>query len=272
MIPIFPQIVYRSTGPTRQILKRVAYLNYLWLKWQLHGIPRYIDCQATVHGWNLSIPDSASFLFSYREMFVDAIYAFRSGNPNPRILDIGANIGLSILFFKTLYPGSHITAFEADPHIYAYLTRNVHGNGYSDVHLINKAVWDQATTLSFFSEGADGGQVVLQQQSDVIQVESVDIAAFLDRHSFDFLKIDIEGTEEVILPACQKQLANIPLIFVEYHSKTGHRQNLDRIIQVLVDAGFRIYINNVMLNTTPFIERGKNLNFDLQLNIFGWRE
>lgn len=38
----------------------------------------------------------------------------------PRIIDGGANIGLSVIYFKQLFPRSRTTAFEPDAKILAY--------------------------------------------------------------------------------------------------------------------------------------------------------
>ena len=47
----------------------------------------------------------------------------------PRILDCGANVGLASLFFRRLYPQARITAFEADPALFAILEANLDANG-----------------------------------------------------------------------------------------------------------------------------------------------
>jgi FkbM family methyltransferase len=242
------------------------------LETKLGKAPRFTDCRARVNNWNLSIPDSASFLSAFREIFVERIYNFNSESPAPKILDLGANIGLSVLYFKQLYPKAHITAFEADPKIFDYLKNNVHGNGYTDVVLINKAVWHENTTLKFRSEGADGGRAAFGDDENIIEVDAIDIKTFLEGHTFDFLKMDIEGSEEVVLPACKGYLNNFKYVFVEYHSKIGHKQRLDRILNILTETGFRIHMHCVLSSPMPFIEVNIASGYDLQLNIFGWKE
>src|SRR5688572_3562695 len=44
-------------------------------------------------------------LHTYKELFEDEIYRFTAAHSSPLIIDCGANIGLSILYFKQLYPG-----------------------------------------------------------------------------------------------------------------------------------------------------------------------
>jgi len=54
-------------------------------------------------------------LSSYKELLLDKLYKFKSDKVKPQILDIGANIGLSILFVKELYPESELVVFEVNP-------------------------------------------------------------------------------------------------------------------------------------------------------------
>lgn len=272
MMNLFRPIYFE---PAKHVYKFFAdgdYRSYWLLESKLRKIPRFTDCHADVHGWKLSIPDSASFLSAFNEIFLERIYAFKSETPSPRILDLGANIGLSVLFFKRLNPQAQIVAYEADPRIFEYLENNVHGNGYTDVRLINKAAWHENTALQFSSEGADGGRAALTGDGNLVDVEAVDIAEILKTDRFDFLKMDIEGAEDVVLPACRDYLGNVRYIFVEYHSRAGRKQCLDRIIGILSDAGFRIHLHSVMCSPSPFVKLKVHSGFDMQLNIFGWKE
>lgn len=261
--------------PIRHVYKMLVdgnYRHYSLLESRMKKIPRYSEKTLRCEGFSLTIPDSASFLSAYKEIFQERIYAFDFESCSPRVLDLGANIGLSVLFFKKMYPNARITAFEADPKIFAYLEKNVHGNGFTDVELINKAVWSENTTLEFSSEGADGGRAALTGDENLITVEAVDIDEFLRGKSFDFLKMDIEGAEEFVLPACRDHLAGIKFVFVEYHSKIGQKQCLDRIMTILAEAGYRIHVHTLAPTPSPFVEIKARGMFDLQLNIFAWRE
>jgi precorrin-6B methylase 2 len=88
----------------------------------------------------LKLVDSESFLTTYIELFENQIYKFNSSQKDLLILDCGANIGLSVIYFKRLYPNSKIIAFEADPNIFNVLQENVKSFNFKNVELINKAV------------------------------------------------------------------------------------------------------------------------------------
>ena len=53
-------------------------------------------------------------LHTYRELFCKEMYQFNSLSDEPVILDCGSNIGLSVLYFKTIYPKAKVWAFEPD--------------------------------------------------------------------------------------------------------------------------------------------------------------
>lgn len=259
--------------PLKHIYKMVTvpeYLTYSLLWSRLRHINRYNDCSAKLHNWHLTIPDNLSFLYSYKEIFVDKIYAFKWENKSPNILDLGSNIGLSILFFKSLYPDSKITGFEADSKIFKYLEKNINENSVSQVRLVNKAIWYENTSLNFASEGADAGKISNGESNS--RVEAIDILEVLSSQKFDFLKMDIEGAEEFVIPRCRGFLNDLKFIFIEYHSKLGEKQCLDEILLILKEAGFRIHIRDVNnSNLSPFLEIKTQSGFDLQLNIFGWK-
>ncbi len=96
---------------------------------RLRRIPRYTPCESALLGARLEIADLASFAFMYGEIFGQRIYQFASPNPVPYIIDGGANIGLSALYFKRLFPQSRVVAFEPDPAIYQLLQCNMSRQG-----------------------------------------------------------------------------------------------------------------------------------------------
>ncbi len=238
---------------------------------ELRSTPRYTERHVQVYGWHLTLPDTASFLSAFQEIFERQSYAFPTDKSAPCIVDLGANIGLSVLFFKRLYPRARIIAFEADPHIFRYLEQNVHGNGYTDVLLQNKAAWNSTTTLSFRPEGADAGRVVTEAGEGVIAVAAVDIADLLRAYPVDFLKIDIEGAEEHVLPAAREFLPAIPCVFVEYHSSPDKAQTLHQLLNLLHECGFRVQIHSARTCARPFMQSTTYAGFDMQLNIFAYR-
>lgn len=256
----------------RRLLSDKDYRTFLAFRMKLGGIPRFTECRLRLYDWDLVIPDAASFLSTFDEIFVEQIYKIRFSGESPYILDLGANIGLSVLYLKKLYPKAQVTAYEADPRIFSFLEQNIKGNGFSDVELVNKAVWHENAVLQFNPEGGDGGRVAWDGENSTVAVQAQDIRELLKGRTVDFLKMDIEGAENLVLPICRKYLSSVRKIFVEYHSRADEHQKLDEIVSVLADAGFRLHLQSAFCSPSPYVERRVHSGYDLQLNIFGWRE
>lgn len=241
-------------------------------KERVRKIPRYLPETFRTRDIRIKFIDSASFLYMYNEIFEKEIYRFKTRNKEPYIIDCGANIGLSVLYFKQLYPNAIIVAFEPDKNVFRILEENCFYHNLSNVEVINKAVWNTETDLDFFSEGGDAGRIALESdKTRIVQVKTIRLRKYLNKH-VDFLKIDIEGSEGKVLKDCREFLKNVDRIFVEYHSFSDQKQNLHELLEILYQAGFRYYIQQIgIFSPNPYIENFPYLNMDNQLNIFAYQ-
>lgn len=255
-----------------KLLLQSDYRRHYFLRQNLRNIPRYTPSSIKLFGADIQLVDSASFLFMYKEIFEQQIYRFKTQNQKPLIIDAGANIGLSILYFKQVYPNSHIVAFEPDIKVFNILKKNVDIYALSDVTLVNKAVWSSETILEFMVEGADAGRVThIELEKETYQVSTTRLREYLSK-PVDFLKLDIEGAETEVIKDCQDLLFNVNNLFVEYHSFVDEEQTLYIILNILHEAGFRLHIHPPLTSPQPFYYRYVNLGMDMQLNIFAFRE
>jgi len=238
----------------------------------LLNFPRYTLSDVSFLGHTIKIVDSASFASMKRELFDHEIYKFIADKKDPYIVDCGANIGLSIIYFKRLYPDAKIIAFEPDKNIFNVLRDNITIFGFSDVTLLDKGVWNKEGVLQFYAEGADGGRIATNDDtSNLIKIKTTRLREYL-QHPVDFLKIDIEGAETEVLGDCCDLLDHVKNIFVEYHSFNKKQQTLDRILKILTDAGFRYYIQSLgVVSRSPLWKRESSGGIDMQLNIFAYK-
>jgi FkbM family methyltransferase len=240
----------------------------------LENFPRYTQTNGVLKGKQITIPDAASFLFMYKEIFEQEIYKFNTTNVEPYIIDAGANIGLSSIYFKMLFPDAHIVAFEPDETIFEILQLNLESFGFNDVELHKKGLWDSDTKLSFKSEGADAGIIsdLHDLNSATSKVDVTSLNPFLTK-KVDLLKIDIEGAETIVLKNIENNLDVVERIFVEYHSFAGQKQSLNQVIDILSKANFRLYMSMPGNNSgSPFMGLTEYYNMDFQVNIFGFKE
>lgn len=232
--------------------------------------PRYAPTQTVFRGKPLVVVDACTFLAGQKEIFGREMYAFRADSPRPRILDCGANIGLSVIYFKTLYPAAQIVAFEPDPAIFQALAANIASFGFENVDLRAAAVWTATGVVAFKPEGGLSGRI-LPGVAGGISVPSVRLREWL-ADPVDFLKIDVEGAEMEIVSDCADRLHNVKRLFVEYHAECDQPQRLDEMLAIFRGAGFRYQIHEAFVARMPFMERPTLMGMDLQLNIYGFRE
>jgi FkbM family methyltransferase len=234
-------------------------------------MPRFKPGSACLFEKPFDIVDAASFVYMFEEIFEHQIYKFNADTDTPTIIDCGANVGLSILYFKRLFPESRIIAFEPDRIIFGVLENNVRRFNLSNVKLFNKAVWSSETLLKFVPDGADGGRVTHTESSqDYYEVPTVRLSKYLNA-KIDFLKLDIEGAESEVLVECRNRLERVKNLFVEYHSFADQPQKIHTIIEVLAGAGFLLHFHTPVKSLQPFYFRETKNSMDMQVNIFAYR-
>lgn len=90
-----------------------------------------------------------------------------------------------------------------------------------------------------------------------------------------FLKIDIEGAENVVLPDISTELWKVQNLFVEYHGDPNQNQKVSSILDIIQKAGFKYFITQAhpYPPAHPFIiSEYEKYTYDLQLNIFCYRK
>jgi FkbM family methyltransferase len=253
---------FRAGAPIRN---RFMFFRFLLRFW---GAPR-LRPRAGIrfNGLRLDIADEPSFLWQYKEIYVDELYRFPPETQTPLIYDCGANIGVSVCYFKTHYPGAAVKAFEPDAALFKLLKGNIEQNGLmKGVSLFNEAVWIHANGVLFSGDGADGGAVA----PEGFPVKSVRLRDRLaGEERVDFLKIDIEGAEVDVLLDCEDVLRNVRRLFIEFHGDKQQPQRLSILLALLERTGFRYAIQSAHPKRSPFVTPAAPGPFDLQLNIFG---
>jgi FkbM family methyltransferase len=203
--------------------------------------PRFVGGSIRMVGYELRYPDLLNFCAQWEDIFVLRHLVFQAGHAAPRILDCGANIGLASLFFKSLYPQAHITAFEADPGVHELLMANLRANGAGDVVATHAAVWISSGTLTFHCDGTDSGMIgALPGSIDGIPtvVPSIRLRDLLESDNWDLLKIDIEGAEDTVLADCEPVLHRVSTLLLDLHEFDPARRQAPAVLQLLARNGF----------------------------------
>ena len=257
---------------TARLLRSVQGRRLLGLALRYGNRARHQPVEVHFGPYQFQVPDALSFIWQFREIFVDEFYRFYTTRPTPVIFDCGTNIGTSVAYFRQTYPNARIIAFEADETICQTLQENLRKNQISGVEVVKKAVWTDDKGIWFGSDQADSASIF--SPTDRRLVSSVRLRDYLLREThIDMLKMDIEGAETGVLTDCRDALAHVQNLFVEFHAYSGHPQTLAQVVQVLEESGFRYYINTSQHRQAPLVNHRykDNDRMDLQLNIFAYR-
>lgn len=233
-----------------------------------------IDLTVNFNNKPISFSNPYWFLHSLEEIFVDEVYKFTSENLPRKIIDCGANVGLSIIYLKRIFPNSNIIAIEADKKIYNQLSTNIKNFGFKDITLINATAWIDNSGCTFAVDGGLGGHIQNENSlEETIHVKSVRLLELITSQIF-FLKMDIEGAEYEVIKDIKDKLYLIENLFIEFHVKHDEENHLDEILRWVKEAGFLYYIKEAWsVMDYPFTKKLSNKAgwFHTQLNIFCYR-
>ena len=211
-------------------------------------------------------------LKTYNEIFVCEIYRFDTSSPNPVIIDCGANIGISSLYFKSIYPNATLIAFEPDESLADIFQKNMLQNGIQNFTLHKAAVWTENGTISFNNLGSEASSIDASGNSSA-SVPTVKLASIVGEYkNIDLLKIDIEGAEYAVIQDIANELYRVKNMFIEYHGLASETHKLETILRIVSDGGFNCYIKMAADNLDmPFYQKQTGTIYDVQINIFCYR-
>jgi FkbM family methyltransferase len=230
----------------------------------LKQLPRYSAGSIRLGGLLIHYNDPLALYNGYKDIFINKIYDFKHGNDRPEILDIGGNIGLSVMFFKTIFPEARVTVFEPDPAVFEILKTNIEINHFHGIVLINAGVGKKEGIVRFFPDGADGGNPFEQKKDNRIDANIVKLSDYIDG-PIDLLKMNIEGMEGEVFEEIEHQLPLIKEIIFEYHAFHHLPQHLGNILNILDRKGFRYLVADVPCSpaSLPFKMDKNYKNFNL---------
>jgi FkbM family methyltransferase len=238
--------------------------------------------KSRIHDFEVEAFSFGHLMFLHGQIFRDLEYFFKPKRANPFIVDCGSNIGMSILFFKALYPEARIIGFEPDEQTYRLLERNISNNGLTGVQVHRAALGIEDSTTELFvvlgdpgslyqstirrSETAWGGE--LPKEKTVVQ--QVRLSTFIDE-KVDLLKLDVEGAEHAVLKdlVSSEVISNIDQMIVEYdHHLEVDTDKLGEFLSQLEKSGFGYQI----ITEFPGSARISRGNFHQNVLIYAYQK
>lgn len=174
---------------------------------------------------------------SIREVLFDEVYRLPFELQPRTVVDLGANIGLTSLYYTRLYAPNVLVAVEADTKN-AELTRlNIAPLG----HYVTTAAIGPTDGTTHFAKTRDSNLGSVSDSSVGTEVPMVSMATLLATHNLDtvdLLKLDIEGGEQALLDGDLAWLSQVNAIVAEFHPEVV---DYAALVQRLVDNGF-VYV------------------------------
>lgn len=200
-----------------------------------------------------TVKDRADFEI-LREIISDESYAL-SGPLQPRtIVDLGSNVGSSVLYFHLRYPEARIVGVEPSPVSFRQLQRNV--GSLPGVEILPRAVAGRDGSMPFHvsPHGLASSLSPLEGDFEVttVQVNSLDrLLQELSIDGLDVLKIDIEGAEWEVLSSF-RGLDRVQTVIGELHMDMIE-QSWEEFFRLL--EGFEVHTERIDLPDIPGADR-----------------
>jgi len=152
--------------------------------------------------------------------------------------DVGANIGLYSLAAAILRK-ARVISFEPSPFNYPVLVENIHlnllynyivavpiplNNLNQKSFLFMSENWAGGALSTFGGDyGFDGKPLYSKLQFQTLGFRGDSLADFLHLDPPDYIKLDVDGIEHLILTGCSKLLRNVRSVLVEVSPKFVHQ-------------------------------------------------
>lgn len=155
----------------------------------------------------------------YDEIFIQKEYNINVSEPL-FIVDAGAHIGLSSVFFASKYPRATVIAIEPEPSNYKMLLMNA--KNYTNIKSMNAALWSQKTKMCIQNPDAPTWSFRVIEDTCGNEIEAIsitDVMSIFDVNRIDILKIDIEGSELQVLNYSDSWMDYIGALIIELHDR-----------------------------------------------------
>ena len=167
-----------------------------------------------------------SDVLTFKQVLLEGEYDFPLESSPQVIVDAGAHLGCTSIWFATKYPSARIIAIEPEPANFELLVRNL--APFPNVTPVNAALWshqgvvaidDPGTGTWGFRTAEIGDEPTSAETVECLTVP--DLMQRFDLDRIDLLKIDIEGAEKEVFSdiGASGWITNVDAIEVELHDR-----------------------------------------------------
>lgn len=162
------------------------------------------------------------------------------------VFDLGGNIGTSAMLFSEKV-GAEGQVFSFEPIFHTCIVRNMRENGIGNVTVVPLAVGDRSGKAEFrvTAAGIDsrvaGDSGLGASRAQIVEMTTLDeYVADNGLERVDFIKMDIEGAEEMALRGGIEMLNRFKpkLSIASYHTDPSGEKQHPKLVQILQSCGY----------------------------------
>lgn len=191
--------------------------------------------------------NKAEFVWSFRqvmEIFYDKAYDIPVKGSS--VLDIGANIGDTAIYFIGEGKAKKVVALEPFPSQYKIAKSNIKANSMQNkIMLLNQGLSSKKEEISLPKEEVDSG--ILNAKDSAVkngtQIKFTTLPSLIKKYNLEdaIVKMDCQGCEyESILKSSNETLRHFSGFVIEYHSR------FEPLYKKMKNAGFKLVSNGVL--------------------------
>ncbi len=236
--------------PASNLWQRLIPSNYLykkdsWREAKRHGIKYHLD---------ISDYTEHSIYFGYLENEHNGLFEIAKGKKV--IIDVGVNVGSTLLNFAKICPDGFVFGFEPDKNNFSKAQKNLKLNEFDNATIIKKGLGDKAAKAKLYKvndTNAGQNRFLSSAASELIEefaydeVEIIKLDDFVEEKRLDridLIKIDVEGFELKVLKGAEQSLRKFsPVLFIELIDINLILQGDDAksVIRFLEQLGYEIH-------------------------------
>jgi FkbM family methyltransferase len=178
-----------------------------------------------------------------RELKLVQSYLDKFPSCNNTCIDIGGHIGTTSLPYSRLF--NNVIAFEPNISSYKFFCENIKLNDIKNVTLYNKGVFNKSTYCTVVRHGDNSGCYYIKECDKfdgAIEVVKLDDLEFTT--PVDFIKIDTEGSELLVLEGARRTITTYkPLIQLETNlcSSTYFGYSKEKIYDFMKEFDYKAF-------------------------------
>lgn len=220
-------------------------------------IARYFNftLPRSINGQRIKLPVIGGFKVGIRgELFLLDIFDFILPKLDGAVLDVGVNVGQTLVKVKLAKPDQRYYGFEPNPNCFAYLESLVQANEWGDVTFFPFGLSNQTSILSLHvssEKPTDSmGSFLPKARPELIMNRVRHVAVFefakidpLIKERIGLLKIDVEGYElEVVRGFAEAIRRDKPVIVFEMLPIQSLATRHEQTVEMLQSFGYRVFL------------------------------